>query len=57
MSKNISVWKIAIYDVGYVFSSLKSSYLLKVTKVLVKISQFELLVMTEKNIFAFNGKI
>ena len=29
------------------------SYLLKVTKFLVKISQFELLVMTEKNIFVF----
>ena len=29
------------------------SYLLKVTKFLVKISQFEFLVMTEKNIFAY----
>ena len=34
-----------------VFSSLTTSYLLKVTKFLVKISQFELLVMAEKNIF------
>ena len=34
------------------FSSLKPSYLLKVTKFLVEISQFEFLVMTEKNIFA-----
>ena len=29
------------------------SYLLKVTKFLVKISQFELLVLTEKNIFGY----
>ena len=35
------------------FSSLKLSYLLKVTKFLVKISYFEFLVMTEKNIFAY----
>ena len=35
------------------FSSLTPSYLLKVTKFLVKISQFEFLVMTEKNIFAY----
>ena len=34
------------------FSSLTPSYLLKVTRLLVEISQFELLVMTEKNIFA-----
>ena len=34
------------------FSSLKPSYLLKVTKFLVEIFQFEFLVMTEKNIFA-----
>ena len=33
------------------FSYLTPSYLLKVTKFLVKISQFEFLVMTEKNIF------
>ena len=33
-------------------SSLIPSYLLKVTKLLGKISQFEFLVMTEKNIFA-----
>ena len=33
------------------FSPLTSSYLLKVTKFLVKIAQFEFLVMTEKNIF------
>ena len=33
-------------------SSLAPSYLLKVTKFLVEISQFEFLVMTEKNIFA-----
>ena len=32
---------------------LTASYLLKVTKFLVKISQFEFLVMTEKNIFAY----
>ena len=32
------------------FSSSTPSYLLKVTKFLVKISQFEFLVMTEKNI-------
>ena len=32
----------------YCFSSLAPSYLLKVTKFLVKITQFELLVMTEK---------
>ena len=35
------------------FSSLIPSYLLKVTKFLDKISQFELLVITEKNIFAY----
>ena len=35
-----------------IFSSLTSSYLLKVTKFLVEISQFQFLVMTEKNIFA-----
>ena len=35
------------------FSSLTPSYLLKVTKFLVEISQFEFLVMTEKNIFAY----
>ena len=34
------------------FSSLTPSYLLKVTKFLVEISQFEFLVMTEENIFA-----
>ena len=34
------------------FSFLTPSYLLKVTKFLVEISQFEFLVMTEKNIFA-----
>ena len=33
------------------FSSLTPSYLLKVTKFLVEISQFEFLIMTEKNIF------
>ena len=35
------------------FSSLAPSYLLKVTKFFVKISQFEFLVMTEKNIFVY----
>ena len=35
------------------FLSFTLSYLLKVTKFLVKISQFEFLVMTEKNIFAY----
>ena len=35
------------------FSSLTPSYLLKVAKFLVKISQFEFLVMIEKNIFAY----
>ena len=35
------------------FSSLTPSYLLKVAKFLVKISQFEFLVMAEKNIFAY----
>ena len=35
------------------FSSLTPSYLLKVTKFLVKISQFEFLVMTDKNIFLY----
>ena len=35
------------------FSSLAPSYLLKVTKFFAKISQFEFLVMTEKNIFAY----
>ena len=35
------------------FSSLTPSYLLKVTRSLVKISQFELLVLTEKNIFVY----
>ena len=35
------------------FSSLIPSYLLKVTKFLVKISQFEFLVMTERNIFVY----
>ena len=37
----------------YSFSSLSSSYLLKITKFLVKISQFEFLVMTEKNVFVY----
>ena len=36
-----------------VFLSLIPSYLLKVTKFLGKFSQFEFLVMTEKNIFAY----
>ena len=36
------------------FSSLTLSYVLKVTKFLVRISQFEFLVMTEKNIFGYN---
>ena len=35
------------------FSSLTPSYLLKVIKFLVKISWFEFLFMTEKNIFAY----
>ena len=35
------------------FSSLTRSYLLKVTEFIVKIFQFEFLVMTEKNIFAY----
>ena len=35
------------------YSSLTLSYPLKVTKFLVKISQFEFLVMTEKNIFVY----
>ena len=35
------------------FSSLTPSYILTVTKFLVKIFQFEFLVMTEKNIFAY----
>ena len=35
------------------FSSLTQSYLLIVTKFLVKITQFEFLVMTEKNIFVY----
>ena len=34
-------------------SFLTPSYLLKVPKFLVKISHFELLVMTEKNIFVY----
>ena len=42
-----------MYNVYIYFSSLIPSYLLKVTKSLGKISQFELLVMTEKNIFAY----
>ena len=37
----------------YSFSSLTPSCLLKITKFLVKISQFEFLVMTEKNIFVY----
>ena len=37
----------------YSFSSLTPSYLLKATKFLVEISQFEFLVMTEKNIFVY----
>ena len=36
----------------YQFTPLTQSYLLKVTKFLVEISQFEFLIMTEKNIFA-----
>ena len=36
------------------FLSLTSSYLLKVTKFLVKISQFKFSVMAEKNIFAYH---
>ena len=36
-----------------VFSSLTQSYLLNVTKFLVKISQFEFLIMTEKHIFVY----
>ena len=35
------------------FSPIIPSFLLKVTKFLVKISQFEFLVTTEKNIFAY----
>ena len=35
------------------FFTLTPSYLLKVTKFLVKTSQFEFLVMIEKNIFAY----
>ena len=35
------------------FSSLTQSHLLKVTKLLVKTSQFEILVTTEKNIFVY----
>ena len=35
------------------FSSLTPSYLLKITKFIVKISQFEFLVMTEENIFVY----
>ena len=35
------------------FSSLTPSYILKVTKFFLKISQFEFLVVTEKNIFAY----
>ena len=35
------------------FSSLTPSYLLKVTEFFARISQFEFLVMTEKNIFAY----
>ena len=35
------------------FSSSIPSYLLKVTKFLDKISQFEFLVVTKKNIFAY----
>ena len=35
------------------FSSLTPSYLLKITKLLVKTSQFEVLVTTEKNIFVY----
>ena len=35
------------------FSSLTPSYLLKLTKFLDEISQFEFSVMTEKNIFAY----
>ena len=34
------------------FSPLTQSYILKVTKFLVEISQFEFLIITEKNIFA-----
>ena len=37
----------------YSLLSLTPSYLLKVTKFLVKIPQFELLVMTENNIFVY----
>ena len=36
-----------------ILSSLTPSYILTVTKFLVKIFQFEFLVMTEKNIFAY----
>ena len=36
-----------------ILSSLTPSYILTVTKSLVKIFQFEFLVMTEKNIFAY----
>ena len=35
------------------FSSLTQSYLLKVTKLLLEISQFEFLAMTEKIFFAY----
>ena len=38
------------------FVSLTPSHLLKVTKFIVKISQFKFLVMTEKNIFLFHVK-
>ena len=41
------------FNKKYQTQALTASYLLKVTKFLVKISQFEFLVMTEKRISVF----
>ena len=46
--------KIGFFSERQSFSFLTLSDPLKVSKFLVKISQFELLVMTEKNIFVYN---
>ena len=50
----LKVWSIIEPQKYYSFSSLIPSYLLKVTKSLGKLSQFEFLVMTEKIFLLIN---
>ena len=44
-------WFFSESQIYWIFSSLNPPYIWKVTKFLVEISQFEFLVMKEKNIF------